>query len=40
MEAVGVQSLYKPFALILLVLGAGFAGWVVRSIPRDEYRLR
>ena len=40
MEAVGIQSFYKPLALILLVLGAGFAGWVVRGIPRDDYRLR
>ena len=40
MEAVGIQSFYKPLALILLILGAGFAGWVVRGIPRDEYRLR
>lgn len=37
-EVQGIQSFYKPGALILLLAGMGLAGWTFRTYPRDELR--
>lgn len=36
MEAHGIQSFFKPIALLLMVVGMGLAGWVIRGMPRQE----
>ena len=38
LEVQGVQSFFRPFALLLLLAGTGFASWIIRSARPEGYR--
>lgn len=38
LEVQGPHSFFRPVALLLLVMGAGLAGWVLNAMPRQRQR--
>lgn len=36
LEVSGIQSFFRPLALLFLILGAALTGWVIRSTPREH----